>query len=204
MHVLLLGASPETNSWEEGPNISYDTLICADGGLLLAEKWHLKPDWVLGDGDSYGGDFPENLKKITYPSRKDETDFELALYKALELGAVKITLVGFLGGRLDHTLTNLSYIASLKEVKCSFLESWGEAFFANEINEIYGKKGDLISLIPFKGDVKGVSTEGLEYPLLNETLFLDKTRGISNVFIGNKCSIKKTEGTLLIVHFGGM
>ncbi|MDD2431109.1 MAG: thiamine diphosphokinase [Firmicutes bacterium] len=200
MHVLLLGSSPETLDWHEGPQGSWDKIICADGGLNLAYKWNLEPDWVLGDGDSYQKPYPLELKQETYPEKKDATDSELATTKAIDLGATEITLVGFLGARLDHTLANLFHVASLEDVFCTFYEEWGKAFFARKTNEIFGEKGDLLSLIPIKGDVEGVRTEGLEYPLFDETLYLSRTRGISNVFLEDRCVVTIKKGSLLIVH----
>ena len=200
MHILLLGASPETTRWLHGPEDSYDYIICVDGGLKLAKLWGRKPDFILGDGDSYKEAFPEEINKRSYPSEKDETDSELALAKALEMGATKITLTGFLGGRLDHSLANLALISLIKNVKVQFLEEWGQVFFADKCNEVTGAVGDTVSLLPLFEDVEGVNTQGLKYPLANEILYGHKSRGISNELIAEKAIIKKENGRLLIVQ----
>jgi thiamine pyrophosphokinase len=49
------------------------------------------------------------------------------------------------------------------------------------------------------GDVQGVTTQGLEYPLQDETLYLGATRGLSNVFLGETALVKLKEGILLCV-----
>jgi thiamine pyrophosphokinase len=48
--------------------------------------------------------------------------------------------------------------------------------------------------------VTGVFTEGLRWPLHGESLFPDKTRGISNELLGDTASVSVGEGLLLIVH----
>lgn len=200
MHILILGASKDSRNWHKKPQITFDYLICADGGLILAEKWGLKPNLVLGDGDSYGRDFPPDLAAINFQTEKDATDSELAIQKALELGATKITLIGFLGGRLDHTLANLFFITALKTVKFCFKEEWGEVYLAEKTTEILGQKGEVISLIPLTESVEGISTVDLKYPLVNETLFKNQTRGISNILVKDKALVRKKRGELLIVH----
>ena len=44
-----------------------------------------------------------------------------------------------------------------------------------------GDPGSTVSLLPFGGDVEGVTTEGLVYPLADEPLALGSARGVSNV-----------------------
>lgn len=200
MYILLLGGSPETLLWDRGPEGSWDVVVCADGGYNLALKWGIEPDWIIGDGDSTFVPYPEHIKQEKYPARKDATDCELAIDKAVELGASQVTLVGFLGGRLDHTLANILGIARRHEVRCVFEEKWGRVFFAEKSNDIFGKKGDLLSLIPVGGKCEGVTTWGLEYPLKSETLHPFSTRGISNVFLGDSCSVTVETGELLVVH----
>src|SRR5699024_2770860 len=45
-----------------------------------------------------------------YDQMKNETDLELALNKAYEVGAKKIYLFGITGGRLDHALINVQLL----------------------------------------------------------------------------------------------
>ena len=65
--------------------------------------------------------------------------------------------------------------------------------------ELVGQPGDTISLIPLGGDVNGITTRGLEYPLLGEALRFGSTRGISNVLLEANASIYINEGVLLCV-----
>ena len=65
---------------------------------------------------------------------------------------------------------------------------------------ILGRPGETISLIPLGGDVLGIETSGLEYPLRHETLPYGTTRGVSNVLSDARASVTFEEGFLLYVH----
>ena len=45
-----------------------------------------------------------------------------------------------------------------------------------------GEPGELLSLVALNGPAEGVTTEGLAYPLVGETLEPGSSRGVSNVF----------------------
>ncbi|HSX40078.1 MAG TPA: hypothetical protein VLF68_00535, partial [Candidatus Saccharimonadales bacterium] len=63
-----------------------------------------------------------------------------------------------------------------------------------------GKKGDLLSLIPLSGKATGMHTKNLYYPLKNETLYLGKSRGVSNVFTKSRVEVRIKSGLLLVVY----
>jgi thiamine pyrophosphokinase len=48
--------------------------------------------------------------------------------------------------------------------------------------------------------VTGIQTEGLKWPLHRETLYPDKTRGISNELAGEAATVSMESGLLLVVH----
>ena len=187
-------------------------LICADGGGEVALAWNLKPDLVVGDMDSIT---PVSLELLTHmegvevriaPAEKDETDLELALLTALERGAKEITILGGLGGRLDHTLGNIYLLAAHQLVqagaKARLLDEQEEVIVlrGGDTLKLRGKPGDLLSLIPLTPEARGVRTGELYYPLKSEPLFIGPTRGISNVFTGETATISFEEGLLLVIH----
>ena len=65
---------------------------------------------------------------------------------------------------------------------------------------IAGQPGDIVSLIPLGGDVTGIVTEGLMYPLKDEPLLAGPARGISNVMTGQVARVTLRNGSLLVVH----
>jgi thiamine pyrophosphokinase len=60
--------------------------------------------------------------------------------------------------------------------------------------------GDSVSLLPWGNVVIGITTGGLRWPLIGETLYPHKTRGISNEMLGELATIKFDSGLLLCIH----
>ncbi|HET9589484.1 MAG TPA: thiamine diphosphokinase, partial [Anaerolineales bacterium] len=184
-----------------------DYIICADGGTHHAWALERRPDLVIGDMDSLeeGGWQALEIAGIPvelYPHNKNETDLELALLCAIELEPKEILMIGALGGRLDQTMGNLALLSDtgLSTFKARFDDGVEEVFFCRDRVEVRGRSGDLVSLIPWGGPVKGVLTEGLKWPLQRETLYPEKTRGISNEMVGENAGIEISSGNLLVIH----
>ena len=184
-----------------------DVLIAADGGTHHALALGLFPSLVIGDLDSLTPEERQQLDANSieiqqYSRDKDETDLELALKYACRRGFNKILVVGALGGRLDQTLGNLSLLTNpeLTALDVRMDDGVEEAFFTRRRCEVHGKPADIVSLIPWRGEVSGVCTEGLHWPLNNETLFPDKTRGISNEMSRETAIISQRSGLLLVIH----
>ena len=184
-----------------------DFIIAADGGTRHALNLGLLPSVVIGDLDSIGSVNHRtledgNVEIIQYPADKDETDLELTLLYAREHGYEEILLVGALGGRLDQTLGNLSLLTdpTFAGLDVRIDDGVEEAFFARNQAQIYGRIGDVVSLIPWRGDVTILRTTGLRWSLQNETLYADQTRGISNELTAEKARVEIEDGLLLIIH----
>ena len=196
--IALIVGNGEVSASTNIPENPY--IICADGGIRHMKKLGLKADIVIGDMDSSNGEVSD-AETVVYPVKKDFTDSELAVRYALKNGYNEIYLLGFTGTRLDHTLTNIFLLNEIQNhgAKGVIIDSHNTVFLADTENEISGERGDLISIIPISGDASGITTEGLEYPLNNETLFFCKSRGVSNVMSGATCKITITKGKALII-----
>jgi len=184
-----------------------DLLLAADGGTRHALELNLMPSKIIGDLDS----LPEPDLKLAkasgcevfqHPRDKDESDFELALRLAIDSGFRELLVIGALGGRLDQTLANLALLTNpaLAELEIKMDDGVEEAWFVRNRCDLCGKIGDTVSLIPWRGNVSGITTSGLRWPLKNETLFADRTRGISNELSTDKGNIQIKNGLLLVVH----
>ena len=175
-------------------------VICADGGFRHMDKLGLTPDIVIGDMDSVKADL-HGEKTIVYPVRKDFTDSELAVNYAIDNGFSDLVLIGFTGTRTDHTLTNLFLLKGISErgARAEIIDEHNVIRYAEKENIIRGKKGDIVSIIPIGGDVSGITTEGLDYPLFSETLEFGKGRGVSNEMTGDECRITVKNGSALII-----
>lgn len=199
MIALIVGNGDVSDELKkEIPKNSY--VICADGGIRHMEKLGLSPDIIIGDMDSAETEFEEE-KAIRYPVRKDFTDSEIAVNYALEHGFDEIIMLGFTGTRLDHTITNLFLLKKISEVKKKgvIIDKHNRIFYAEKKNIICGKRGEIVSIIPIGGDVYGITTKGLDYPLYDESLEFGKSRGVSNIMTGECCEITIKSGTALII-----
>ncbi len=182
--------------------------VAVDGGGRHLLALGLTPQVVIGDMDSLSEDdlarFAAQGAAIhRYPPAKDETDLELGLHFVAESGASWVRIVGAMGDRLDQTLANILLLT------LPFLQQRDVRLVAGEQTAwvmppgeyvLDGAVGDTLSLIPLGGDVSGVATEGLEYPLRDETLVFGPARGISNTFSGPEAVVRLRGGMLLAVQ----
>ena len=183
-----------------------DFIIAADGGTRHVLALGRTPNIIIGDLDSATFDLRPLTEKgtqiIRYPRDKNETDLELAIQHALNLNPEQIIILAALGGRLDQTLGNIALISNLQPATCNLKLDNGieEVFFCRDKAKVTGVSGDIVSLIPWQGEVTGVVTTDLKWPLQNETLYPQKTRGISNEMTSGTATVQITSGLLLIVH----
>ena len=183
-------------------------VICADGGVRVAKYFNLQIDVVLGDLDSVSTGEIKKLESLgvsihRYPEEKNETDLEIALKWVTKEGYEQIRIIGALGGRFDQTLAN-TYLLALPELHdCDVAIVSGKQLIRllhAGTHHLNGQPDDTLSLIPLGGDVTGISTQGLYYPLKNETLHFGPARGVSNVFAEESATVTFTSGQLLMIH----
>jgi thiamine pyrophosphokinase len=187
-----------------------DYLIAADGGLRYLFSLGLTPHLLIGDLDSVSADdvarvIRANTRVMRYPVHKDETDLELAVLTAVQEGCSEIVILGALGGRLDMTLGNICLLLLPELVNCSVCLDDGaeEVFFirpGDQGRTIIGQRGDRVSLLPWAGPAVGIRTEGLYYPLNGETMFPERTRGISNQMLEDQAAVYLQSGLLICIH----
>jgi thiamine pyrophosphokinase len=186
-----------------------DWILAADGGLRNSHLLGLEPSVVIGDLDSIDAADLAPLQAtgvtiVRHPQRKDETDLELALEYAAGHGAGEILVLGALGDRWDQTLANALLLASptLAAVRTWLADGSQQVTLARPGDPLvlHGLPGDTLSLLPLAGDAHGVTTDGLEYPLHDETLRFAATRGVSNTLLGTTATVHLAAGLLLVVH----
>ncbi len=185
----------------------YDLIICCDGGIKHTKKLNIIPDYILGDLDSAPKDIVEYYKKLDVKfkivsSYKDETDTELGINFAIELGAKTIDLYGATGTRLDHTLANIhSLMIALKNsVEAKIINENNIIQLINKQIVFKNKIGTTISLIPLSTEVKGIVTQGFKYPLNNESLSIGLSRGISNVIVDEESKVTIKSGYMIVIE----
>ncbi len=177
-----------------------DYIICADSGYDSALKLGITPNILIGDMDSLQSKVTDT-KTVQYPARKDMTDGQLAVEYAVGNDFEEIIMIGFIGSRMDHTLTNISFLDKINsENKYGvIIDEHNEMYLTTDTIELSGKKGDIVSVIPVSELVRGVTTYNLEYPLDNENLYYNDSRGVSNVMCGDMCRITVKSGKALVM-----
>ncbi|MDO4772620.1 MAG: thiamine diphosphokinase [Bacillota bacterium] len=198
----------------------FDFVIAVDGGIRHLEKLGIQPDLWVGDMDSskalgISEDFIKGVNMERLSEKKDMSDTDYAVSRALELGAGEITLIGGIGSRLDHSLFNLNLMFSLTRdgIPCKILDGRQEILFfcieegddsgsEAQVFEIDSGLGTTFSIVPFS-DIKGLSAEGVEYPLSKKDLSRYSNLTLSNVITSERASISAESGMFLIIFSQG-
>ncbi len=176
-------------------------VICCDGAYAWAKN-RVRIDENLGDFDSLF-ETPRPAPLERFPSEKDETDGELAVRRALDMGATDFVFYGGGGGREDHFLGNLHllYKAIAAGAASALLCTNGaEIFLLGEGEHAFCcKAGQTISLLPFGGDAHIMDLRGLKYAPDDLKLHYGSTRGISNLTLGEEFSLRVEKGCALVI-----
>jgi thiamine pyrophosphokinase len=166
-----------------------DYIISVDGGARHLRKMEIAPSILLGDFDSAKSEdlqyfIDKGVEVYKFPIEKDMTDSELAIEKALGIGADELVFIGALGSRVDHSI--------------AIIDEHNEIYMYNTSFTIPQKKGYKLSLIPITDKVTGVSTTGLKYVLKDATMALGTSWGVSNEFLENIARVTIGEGIMLV------
>jgi thiamine pyrophosphokinase len=197
--------------------------VAADRGIVHFQMLGIIPDMLVGDMDS----IPEKvrveyeelgLKIERYDTRKDRTDSEIACGYALEEGCNELLMIGALGERPDHVLSNQLMAASLAERGIPVILTDGISFLYTLTSAqspfVYPTKyidpdNDVLSLISLKYDFSEIALEGFEYDLIDHKLPFGSCKGVSNTVKihhqgkGSKHSdpcIHIKSGVLFLIH----
>lgn len=197
--VILAGGSMYDYSYIKQFLSPDDLVIAADSGYHHAEALGLRPHLLAGDFDSLHT-LPRDIETHRVPVAKDFTDTELAIELARTRGCTRFLLLGALGTRMDHTLTNILLLTRL-------LEAGEQAEIIDEHNHIRVTDttlaldltpGDILSLIPLT-DCHGVTTEHLAYPLKDAALAVGYGLGVSNIVEASPVRVTLSSGRLLVM-----
>jgi thiamine pyrophosphokinase len=175
-------------------------IVGADAGVDHARAAGLAVTLAVGDFDSAVS--PGDVPVERHPREKDATDLELALDRAVARGATRVTVVGGHGGRLDHFIANALLLASPRFADVE-IDAWvGHAHVTvvRRSTELRGRVGSLCTLLAIGGDARGVTTNGLRYPLNDDELRAGSSRGVSNELTEERAAVTVTTGTLLAIQ----
>lgn len=178
----------------------YELIVAADSGYLSAIEAGVTPHIFIGDFDSV----PESEVKAAeiirlYPV-KDMTDTQEAIDVAIARGAGEITILGALGGRIDHAVANIHLLkyAQTKGAKAEIADIDAYVSLVGKKLCVPCREGYCLSLIPLT-DCTGVSVSGVYYPLDNALMSIGNPYGISNEFTQSTAQISVKSGDLLLM-----
>ena len=185
-----------------------DCVVCADGGANQAYEWQVPVHYLVGDMDSIRSDVFDYYKTqstqiFSCSPIKDETDTQIALNLLMSLGADEVIFVGSMGGRLDHSFSNLLITLPYvhKGMKFLHIDTDCQIWITASEVEILGNPGDIVSVFSLTEKSQGVNVDGFQYPLQDAELFLDHPYAVSNILLGSQGSISVHNGILAIIHF---
>lgn len=178
-----------------------DFYICCDSGLKHREGLGIVPDLIVGDFDSYENPHVET-ETIVLPCEKDDTDTVFAVKEALSRGFQKFLLIGVIGGRLDHTLGNVSLLLMLhtQGKAAAAVDDYSEMEIVSNLPVQIGSQYAFFSLLNISGTAQGITIKNAKYPLRDAEITCDYQYGVSNeVLPGKTAEVSVKNGRLLLI-----
>ena len=200
--VIIAGAPGANAAFIRAALRPDDYIICADRGYQTALEAGVTPDLLVGDFDSYEGKLPSNVEILRLNPEKDDTDTLHCVKTALERGFTDFLLLAATGGRLDHTLANLSVTEYLADrgSRCIILSKNEKAELLTVGAYTYsGCKGLTFSVFPYGCQKAVLSYKGAYFPLEHGVLTHSTAMGVSNIFTADKAEITVHEGKALLI-----
>ena len=199
--IVLIGGGPVVRTI---PNLIKGLpIVAVDGGLDSCIKYSMVPNYFIGDMDSASSSAKQYAKLNKIPSNfvaeQETTDFEKAL---MHVDAIGYVCLGFLDGRLDHSLAVLHVIQKQSQ-KRPILLLGSEDVVLTGPNDFHISLpvGERISIWPL-GKVSFEYSTGLLYSLKNIEMVQGNLIGTSNSVSENSVQIILSEanrGTYLII-----
>lgn len=178
-----------------------DYFIYCDSGLKHMEALGAQPGLIVGDFDSHAN--PQmDVETIVLPCEKDDTDTVYAMKEAIKRGYDDFLLIGVIGGRLDHTLGNVSmllYLDTLGKDAC-IMDDHSEMQIISRQPANIEDRYAFFSLLNITGVARGITIENAKYLLQDGEITCEYQYGVSNeVLPGKTARVTINEGRLLLV-----
>lgn len=176
-------------------------VLAADGGANALARIGVRPDAVIGDLDSIDARTRSWIGEERMVSRPDQgsTDFEKALAFAFEDSDIdRLTVLGALGDRLDHTIGNLGVLAREARGPGLIFLSDQEQVLATALEvSLESSPDETWSFWTFDPGVR-VTIEGVRWPVENAFLTVGGYPSISNEATGTRVRVVPTSGTVIV------
>ena len=179
-----------------------DFNIFCDSGLRHQEWLGVKPHLIVGDFDSHENPHLD-VETIVLPREKDDTDTVFAVKEAVKRGFDDFLLLGVVGGRLDHTLGNVSILLMLHSLgkRALLVDDYSEMEIVSGEPAFVDDSFSFFSLLNISGTAEGITVEGAKYPLRDAEIPCTWQYGISNeVLPGQQARVSVEKGELLLLR----
>ncbi len=179
-----------------------DYYIFCDSGLKHMQLLGIKPDLIVGDFDSCENPHMD-VETIVLPCEKDDTDTFFAVKEGIRRGFEDFLLLGVIGGRLDHTLGNLSILLYLDSLgkQAVAVDDYSQMEIVSSQPKQVEDKCAYFSLLNISGMAEGITVENAKYPLQDATITCEYAYGVSNeVLPGKTATVSVQKGKLLLVR----
>ncbi len=203
--IIIVGNGED---WQKEKVISFcqraDFIIAADNGLSLLHQFNIAPDLIVGDLDSIT---PTLLQcyPVTpiekFPSKKDFSDTELGIKKAITLNPKEIILLAVTGNYFDHSFaTIISLFRNYKPgIEMKIITSNSLIFPINKKITLLHHKGRRFSLFPIS-NIKNFTMRGARYQFSKNNLKVTDY-SLSNVITEERLEVDLEKGMLFCVLF---
>lgn len=180
-------------------------VVVLDSAMERVMELDIKVDVLIGDFDRNFD--PEKYQEEQFPIEiihtpdQNKTDLEKAFDYLIARNIPAVNVVWATGKRADHTITNITTISKYRNIlKIVLLDDHSKIFLLPKKFEKWYTANTPISLIPI-GNVTGIRSSNLFYPLQNDTLTLGYRTGSSNhVTQDGIVTIEHEDGDLLLME----
>ncbi|MSS63043.1 thiamine diphosphokinase [Velocimicrobium porci] len=190
-----------------------ETIVCVDGALEVADAMKLDIDYLVGDFDTVPKRLLEQYKQAVRKKEKqivirefnpvkDATDTQIAIQIAMEEKTDEILIFGATGTRIDHMLANIHLLVKPLSlgIPAYILDEYNKIYLINKNTMIRKAElyGPYFSLLPFGGDVTGVTLRGFKYNVSQTDFKKGDSLGVSNELLEEEGFISFQTGTFAV------
>ena len=194
MKALIVGNRPLGSNVIE---LAKDKLVvAADAGADRLLKYNIIPDKIIGDMDSISDKATTKLEEWIVSNKNiQKTDLEKATDYAFEKGASEIQIIGWSGGRIDHTLAALGLAFN---PRISLIDEHFTVEAVTDSKTIEGEECTLFSLMAMPE--ARVSVTGARWNLQQEKLNMGGLGVHNEIGSSGKVNIECHSGNLLLIQ----
>ena len=183
---------------------NFDEIIAVDSGIDHLFELSLNPSTLIGDLDSISKSSLDKVKEkgikiVSFNTKKDQTDFELAIDYLQEPDKSQIFIIGGESGEIDHLISIFLLIPSKSFYEqITWLYGDKKIIFREKLN-LNIKKSTKFSLIPLS-DLSNLSIDGAEWNLENKNIKFGQSLTLRNVAVKDEIYIHSDKGIFAFIY----